>query len=80
MKSVIKLVGVALLQLLFFSVNAAQFKAVDISHDKDYGYQVSDELSRTKGTSERFEVRHGDSAGEDCWRDRQRYEVGITQP
>jgi hypothetical protein len=80
MKRVIKLVGVVLLQLLFFSVNAAQFKAVDIAHDKDYGYQVSDEFSRTKGTSERFEVRHGDCAGEDCWRDRQRYEVGITQP
>ena len=80
MKSVIKLVGVVLLQLLFFSVNAAQFKAVDIAHDKDYGYQVSDEFSRNGGTSERFEVRHGDCAGEDCWRDRQRYEVGITQP
>jgi len=80
MKRVIKLVGVVLLQLLFFSVNAAQFKAVDIAHDKDYGYQVSDEFSRNGGTSERFEVRHGDCAGEDCWRDRQRYEVGITQP
>ncbi len=73
MKSVIKLVGVVLLQLLFFSVNAADFNPRDLSHNKDYGYQIASELARIGGTSERIEVRHGDCAREDCSRDRQRF-------
>ena len=65
---------------LFGSVSAAQFKAGSLDHDKSYGYQVTDEFSRNGGASERFEVRYGDCKGEDCYRDRQRYEVGIEQP
>ena len=80
MKSVIKLVGVVLLQFLFFSVNAADFNPRDISHNKDYGYQIASELARIGGTSERIEVRYGDCAREDCSRDRQRFTMVAELP
>ena len=75
-----KIFVTSLILFLPSMVNAEVFEKVDIAHDKSYGYQVTNELARKGGTSERFEVRHGDCKGEDCDRDRQRYEVGMVQP
>ena len=65
---------------LFNLAEAVSFSPSGNSHNKSYGHQITDELSRTGETSERFEVRYGDCDKSDCITDRQRYERGIYQP
>lgn len=52
----------------------------ETSHSKPYGYNLDSSVVRKGKVSQKFEVRHGDCGGEDCYRDRRRYERQIDLP
>jgi len=68
---------VFLIALSFLS-HAAEFKPSGVK-GKDYSFQISKDFARTGGSSERFEVRHGDCNDWDCIHDRQRFERVTSQ-
>jgi hypothetical protein len=51
-----------------------------VSYTKDYGYNLDSNIVRKGKVSQRFEARHGDCGGEDCYRDRRRYERQLDLP
>lgn len=47
------------------------------SHNKSYAHNVTKDIVRKGKVSQRFEIRHGDCAMDDCYKDRRRIELNM---